>query len=107
MSQFDSQVGGDHYKKLPKEYQPIVIGQVLNLKPWEFNVLKRIIRHRYKNGVEDLYKAIHEIEIGIELEYAKSSSSVDTIKATQSSERSMEVQQEIRDRCCGPRERKD
>ena len=69
MEVFDNQIGGEHYKNLPKAYQPIVIGQMLNLKPWEFNVLKRIIRHRSKNGVEDLYKAIHEIEIGIELEY--------------------------------------
>ena len=63
------QVGGDHYHQLPREYQPIVIADKLGLKPWEYNVLKRLLRHRQKEGAADLRKAIHDIELGIELEY--------------------------------------
>lgn len=32
-------------------------------------VVKRMVRHRDKNGVEDLKKAIHEIRLLAQLEY--------------------------------------
>ena len=34
-------------------------------------VIKRVCRYRSKAGVEDLRKAIHELELMIELEYGK------------------------------------
>jgi hypothetical protein len=63
------QIGGDHYSELPEHYQPIVIAKALDLAPWEYNVLKRLLRHRKKHGKVDLQKAIHDLELGIQLEY--------------------------------------
>ena len=68
----DHQVGGDHYHQIPREYQPIVIADKLQLTPAEYNCLKRLLRHRSKGGAADLRKAIHDLELLIELEYGES-----------------------------------
>ena len=67
MSAYDKQVGGYHYKKMKIQPSKFVIENEL-LFP-EGNVIKYICRHRYKNGKEDLGKAVHFIEMIIERDY--------------------------------------
>ena len=55
------QVGGSHYKDMkitPREY---AIANGLGID--EFNVIKYVSRHNSKNGVEDINKAIHYLEL--------------------------------------------
>ena len=63
----NTQVGGNHYKDLP--IQPIEFITANAVPFLEACVIKRMMRHRFKNGVEDLDKAIHEIELIKELTY--------------------------------------
>lgn len=59
---FETQIGGSHYKK----------ACVMDVTEWclahdldicEFNVIKYTFRHNKKNGIEDLRKAKHYLEI--------------------------------------------
>lgn len=63
-SSLDTQVGGDHYKRLAM--QPWEIIDALDLDFYDGNALKYLLRWRTKGGVEDLKKAIHYIEHQIE-----------------------------------------
>jgi hypothetical protein len=65
----ETQVGGGHYK----EYviQPVDFITANNVPFLEGCVIKRMMRHRDKNGVEDLNKAIHEIQLIRELVYGQ------------------------------------
>jgi hypothetical protein len=63
----DVQVGGDHYKKYV--IQPIEFISKNNIPYIEANVLKYVLRHKDKNGKEDLLKARHYIDLLIEMEY--------------------------------------
>ena len=67
MSAYDKQIGGSHYKKMKIQPSQFVIENEL-LFP-EGNVIKYICRHKYKNGKEDLEKAVHFIEMIIERDY--------------------------------------
>ena len=67
MSAYNKQVGGSHYKKMKIQPSKFVIENEL-LFP-EGNVIKYICRHRFKNGKEDLEKAVHFIEMIIERDY--------------------------------------
>ena len=67
MDPYDKQVGGSHYKKMKIQPSKFVIENKL-LFP-EGNVIKYICRHRFKNGKEDLEKAVHFIEMIIERDY--------------------------------------
>jgi hypothetical protein len=58
------QEGGEHYTKMP--IQPWEIIERNGLDFWEGNVLKYLLRHKTKNGAEDLKKAIHYIEYLVE-----------------------------------------
>ena len=69
MSVYDKQVGGSHYKKMKIQPSKFVIENEL-LFP-EGSVIKYICRHRFKNGKEDLLKAIHFIEMIIERDSSK------------------------------------
>ena len=69
MSAYDKQIGGSHYRSLKIHPSKFVIENEL-LFP-EGNVIKYICRHRFKNGKEDLLKAIHFIEMIIERDYSK------------------------------------
>lgn len=51
------QVGGDHYKK--HKIQPWDIIDEYGLNFYEGNVLKYLLRHQHKNGIEDLHKCQH------------------------------------------------
>jgi hypothetical protein len=66
MSALDNQVAGNHYL-MP--IQPVEFITKNNLTFLEGCVVKRVCRHRRKNGKEDLLKAIHELQLMIELEY--------------------------------------
>jgi hypothetical protein len=50
----DMQIGGDHYQR---DIQPWDIIDCYNLTFYEGNVIKYVLRHREKNGIEDLKKA--------------------------------------------------
>jgi hypothetical protein len=65
-SALNKQVGGAHYRD--KGIQPIIYIHANNLGFCEGNVVKYVTRWRDKNGVADLKKAIHYLELLIELE---------------------------------------
>jgi hypothetical protein len=67
MSQLDIQVGGSHYKEM--KIQPIEFTMKNNLNFCQGNVIKYITRYKNKNGIKDLEKAKHYIDLLIELEY--------------------------------------
>ena len=67
MSAYDKQIGGSHYKKMKIQPSKFVIENEL-LFP-EGSAIKYICRHRFKNGKEDLEKAVHFIEMIIERDY--------------------------------------
>ena len=67
MSSYKKQIGGKHYLKYKIQPSRFVVENKL-LYP-EGNVIKYICRHRYKNGKEDLEKAVHFIEMIIERDY--------------------------------------
>ena len=72
MSANDKQIGGDHYKKVEG-------GEEHWDRQWRMNgrgyfvgcITKYVERYPYKNGVQDLEKALHFLEKLIELEKAK------------------------------------
>lgn len=66
MSALDKQVGGGHYKDKP--IQPVEYIHANKLGFCEGNVVKYLTRWREKNGLQDLYKAKHYLELLIELE---------------------------------------
>lgn len=63
------QEGGDHYKDLP--IQPVEYIHANGLSYFEGNVVKYVTRWRKKNGLADLRKARHYIDLLIELESKK------------------------------------
>lgn len=65
----DVQVGGGHYKDYA--IQPIEFCQKNRLNACETSIVKYICRHGNKNGIEDLKKAKHYIDLLIELEYSE------------------------------------
>ncbi len=60
------QVAGSHYKDLP--IQPVEFIYANAIGYFEGNVIKYVSRWRKKNGIADLEKAKHYIELLIELE---------------------------------------
>ena len=60
------QVGGSHYKDM--EIQPIDFITKNNLSYIQGNVIKYVCRYKDKNGVEDLEKAKHYLEMLIDNE---------------------------------------
>jgi hypothetical protein len=66
-SALDKQISGNHYKD--KGIQPIVYIHANNLGFCEGNVIKYVTRHKDKNGAADIKKAIHYLELLLELEY--------------------------------------
>lgn len=63
------QVGGNHYSNMvitPTNYI------LANNIPWlEANAIKYVSRHKFKNGKEDILKAIHYLELVLEQNYSK------------------------------------
>ncbi len=57
----DTQVSGTHYKDFP--IQPFEYNQRNGLPFGEGCIVKYVSRHRTKNGIEDLRKAKHFLEL--------------------------------------------
>lgn len=66
MSSLEIQVAGDHYKSMA--IQPVEYIHANNIGYFEGNVIKYVSRWQNKNGIADLQKAKHYIELLIELE---------------------------------------
>jgi hypothetical protein len=62
----DVQVSGNHYKDLA--IQPVEYIHANGIGYFEGNVIKYVSRWRNKNGIKDLEKAKHYIDLLIELE---------------------------------------
>lgn len=63
------QVGGNHYKQFP--IQPAEFSERNKLSFLEASVVKRVCRHsRGGKGVQDIDKAIHELQLLKEYQYA-------------------------------------
>jgi hypothetical protein len=69
MSALDVQPGGDHYKN--HAIQPIEYVVKNQLGFCEGNVIKYVTRHKLKNGKEDILKAIHYLQLLLELQYGE------------------------------------
>lgn len=67
MNAKDTQIGGNHYSKY--SIQPAEFIYVNNVPFIEGNIIKYILRHRDKNGIEDIKKAIHYCELLLKFEY--------------------------------------
>lgn len=65
-SALSSQVGGSHYKDMP--IQPVEFVHKNGIGYMEGCAIKYLARWRNKNGIEDLKKAKHFIELLIEME---------------------------------------
>jgi hypothetical protein len=61
------QEGGDHYKNL--KIQPVEFIHANDLGFMEGCVVKYVSRYKRKNGLEDLKKARHFLDLLIQLEY--------------------------------------
>ena len=68
-SKLREQVGGDHYSKLA--IQPVEYINANKLTYLQGNVIKYVTRYKDKNGLQDLQKAKHYVEMLIELEEGK------------------------------------
>jgi hypothetical protein len=66
----DGQVGGDHYTIY--KIQPTEFIHTNSIPFIEGNIIKYVMRHKNKNGIEDLKKARHYIDLLIKLEYETS-----------------------------------
>ena len=60
------QIGGNHYSKLA--IQPVEYITKNKLSYLQGNVIKYVTRYKDKNGLQDLQKAKHYIDMLIELE---------------------------------------
>lgn len=61
-----TQVGGDYYTKLP--IQPMEYSMANKLDACQHTIIKYVTRFRDKNGIEDLEKAKHVIDMLIAFE---------------------------------------
>ena len=59
------QIGGDHYRKLV--IQPVELIRDINANFFQGNVIKYVTRYKDKNGIKDLEKAKHYLELMREL----------------------------------------
>ena len=66
MSAFENQVGGDHYKKYA--IQPMQYSMANGLDACQHTIVKYVTRFRDKGGISDLEKAMHTLEMLIEIE---------------------------------------
>lgn len=66
MSALDVQVGGDHYKTM--KIQPMEFSMLNGLDACQHTIIKYVTRFRMKNGVQDLEKAKHVLDMLIEFE---------------------------------------
>ena len=67
MKASQTQVGGNHYASM--KIQPTAFIYLNDIPFLEGNVIKYVVRHRHKNGRQDIEKAIHYLQLLLELEY--------------------------------------
>lgn len=79
MNALQTQVGGDHYSKLA--IQPVEYITKNRLGYAEGSVIKYVTRHRSKGGAEDIRKAIHFLNLILELEYKEPRENKDECQA--------------------------
>lgn len=75
----DRQEAGDHYKNM--RIQPVEFCQANGLGYCESSVIKYVCRHKRKNGAEDIRKAIHFLELLLDLEYGKFLPTIEDVRA--------------------------
>jgi hypothetical protein len=68
MSTLETQVGGNHYKKFKIQPIEFIVANDIPYRP--ANVIKYVCRYKDKNGLEDLKKARHYLDMLIEEEEA-------------------------------------
>lgn len=61
--------GGQHYRSFVIQPAEFIIKNKLQFA--EGNVIKYTLRHRNKNGAEDIKKAIHYLKMILEIEYGE------------------------------------
>ena len=66
-SALDTQVAGSHYKDMVIQPVEFITRNKIGFLPG--CVIKRVCRYKDKAGAEDLRKAIHELQLMLELEY--------------------------------------
>lgn len=66
----DNQEGGSHYKDMA--IQPVEYITANAIPYMEGNVIKYVSRHMNKNGAQDIKKAIHFLNLILELRYPES-----------------------------------
>ena len=66
MTAFEKQVGGSHYKDMP--IQPAIYCELNGMGFLESCAVKYLSRWRSKGGIDDLRKAVHSIELLIEIQ---------------------------------------
>ena len=66
MESLKQQIGGNHYKDMA--IQPLEFIMANNLPYCESNIIKYVCRYKSKNGLQDLLKAKHYLDILIEHE---------------------------------------
>ena len=71
MDSTNHQVGGDHYAR--HEFQPIEFILANRLAFCEGNVVKYVVRHKYKGGRRDIEKAMQYLQFILDSEYTNSS----------------------------------
>lgn len=76
----DVQEGGDHYKKLA--IQPVEYIMKNNLNFCQGSIIKYVTRYKDKNGIEDLQKAKHFIDLLIQLEGMEPEEKLDNFRIT-------------------------
>lgn len=69
MNALEVQMGGSHY--INKAIQPVEFIHANGLGFCEGNVIKYVTRYKEKNGIADLEKARHYLDILIQLEQRK------------------------------------
>ena len=69
MTALQHQEGGGHYKDMA--IQPVEFIHANGIGYFEGNVIKYVTRWRKKNGIEDLKKARHYVDLLIDLEERK------------------------------------
>lgn len=79
MKATDRQEGGSHYAKYT--VHPAQFMHQNNIPFIEGNIIKYILRHRDKNGLQDLLKAKHYIDLLIEFEYENRNTEVENNEA--------------------------
>lgn len=72
----ETQVGGVHYSKYA--IQPTEFIHANGIPFIEGNIIKYVMRHRDKNGIEDLKKAKHYLDLLIEFEYDRAGTGKET-----------------------------